>query len=116
MSDLPQLHRRCLHLRNRIFWWRQQKRIGAGVLKSGRVGSVRDGLWLVLAGRVNGFSRDRLGRIHFGGLAATHSRPVRSNGLAGRVQGGTDRRVHFFSKILKNSKILKIFEKLKNNY
>jgi hypothetical protein len=59
------------------------------------------GRW-VLAGRVSGFTRDGLGRVHFGGLVATRSRPVESDGSGTRRVG----ELNLFSKIPKISKIV----------
>jgi hypothetical protein len=59
--------------------------VQASVLKTGRVGS-----WRVMAGRrvlsgwVNGFSRDGLGRVHFGGLGRDPSGRER-DGSAGQI-------------------------------
>jgi hypothetical protein len=63
--------------------------------------------WRILAGRVNGFSRDGLGRVHFGGFGRDPSGRTGQQVRTGRVGNGTGRRVKFsFSKIPKNSKIV----------
>jgi hypothetical protein len=42
--------------------------VSNSVLKSGRVGSGRVMTGRGWSGRINGFSRDGLGRVHFGGF------------------------------------------------
>jgi hypothetical protein len=41
----------------------------------------------ILTERINGFTRDGLGRVHFGGLVAIRSRPVGSDESGPRVGG-----------------------------